>query len=117
MNKRDQITLKKILSVQGEISQAINDLHISQPSDLESINPIMRRGLVHAVSDIFEMSVILSQEVLDQIPFDKVTIKRFRNSASHKYGQITNVLAYACITHCVNKQLRKAISSLIASDF
>ena len=116
MNKKDKITLRKIQTVQGEILQAINDLHITQPDDLNSVRPIIRRGLVHAVSDIFEMSVVLSQEVLEQIPFDKVTIKRFRNSASHKYGQITNVLAYACIAHCVSKQLIKAINGLIALD-
>jgi len=115
VNKRDYLTLKKIQAVQGELSQALNDLRISQPADLDSINPIMRRGLVHAVSDMFEMSVILNQDVLDQIPFDKVTIKRFRNSASHKYGQITNSLAYACITHCVNKPLIKTINALISA--
>ena len=115
MNKRDYLTLKKIQTVQTEISQALKDLHISQPGDLESINPIMRRGLVHAVSDIFEMSIILSQDVLDQIPFDKITIKRFRNSAAHKYGEITNLLAFACINHCSGKQLIKAVNSLIAA--
>ena len=57
MDKRDYLTLKKIQTVQSEISRALDDLHITQPGDLVSINPIMRRGLVHAVSDMFEMSI------------------------------------------------------------
>jgi len=112
VNRRDQILLKKILENQEVLTSTIRELCISAPSDLDSIHVMIRRGMVQTVADIFELTVPMSEDVLARLPLNHSIIKQFRNTASHNYGQITNTLAYACIVHCVEKQLIKTVREL-----
>jgi len=49
MTKRGQILLKKIQMNQKMLSDTIKEMHISSPSDLDSIHLMMRRGMVQKV--------------------------------------------------------------------
>ena len=44
---------------------------------------------------------------------NNILIKRFRDTASHNYGQISDEMAFACITHCTEKQFILKVSELI----
>jgi len=111
MSKRDQVLLQKIKAHQKILLDTIKELRISSPSDLEAVHYMMRRGMVQTVADIFELTIPLSDEI--ELPLNREIIKQFRNTASHNYGQITNVLAYACILHCVEKSLLNAVESFL----
>ena len=113
MTKRDKILLKKININQKILSDTVKELHISSPNDLDSIHVMMRRGMVQTVADIFELTVPISEDVLKELPLNVGIIKQFRNTASHNYGQITSVLAYACISHCIDKQFMHKIEYLL----
>jgi hypothetical protein len=116
MTKRDQILLLKILNYQNLLKSTVKELRISSHGDLSSIHAMMRRGMVQTVADIFELTVPLSDETLKQLPLNLDIIKQFRNTASHNYGKITNELAYACITHCVDKLFMDAVKKLLGES-
>jgi len=113
VNKRDTLLLSKIQIYQKLLRDTVTELRISSPKDLTTIHAMMRRGMVQTVADIFEFTVPLSDEVLEQIPFDLDIIKQFRNTASHNYGTITNELAYACIVHCIDKPITNTVKALL----
>ena len=104
MTKREQVLLSKIHKNQQLLKDTMRELKISSPNDLSSIHAMMRRGMVQTVADIFELTSPLSGEILKQLLLNRDIIKQFRNTDSHNYGTITNVLAYACIVHCTDKQ-------------
>ena len=112
MTKREQVLLSKIQNYQQLLKDTVKELKISSPNDLSSIHAMMRRGMVQTVADIFELTSPLSDEVLKQLPLNRDIIKQFRNTASHNYGTITNILAYACIVHCTDKQFMDAVRKL-----
>ena len=116
MTRKDLFLLKKIYENQMSLSSAIKELKISSPGDLNNIHIMMRRGMVQTVADIFELIVPMSEDVLEQIPLKKAIIKEFRNTASHAYGTITNILAYACIVHCADKKIIKVVKDLINTE-
>ena len=116
MTKRDQIILKKIQAYQKILSDTIKELRISSSGDLDSVHPMMRRGMVQTVADIFELTNPLSDAVVEELPLNRAVIKQFRNTASHNYGQITSMLAYACIIHCIDKQFINAIVNLLNNN-
>ena len=116
MTKKDLFLLKKIYENQLSLSSAIKELKISSPNDLNNIHIMMRRGMIQTVADIFELTVPMSEDVLSQIPLKKPIIKEFRNTASHAYGTITNILAYACIVHCADKKIIKAVKELMNTE-
>lgn len=113
MTERERILLRKIQQNQKLLSDTINELRVTSPIDLDSIHPMMRRGMVQTVADIFELIVPISDEVIQKLPLNIPIIKQFRNAASHNYGQITNALAYACIIHCSDKQFMQVIEVLL----
>jgi len=112
MMERDRILLKKILNHQDILRAALNEFRISSPNKLSDIHVLVRRGMVQTVGDIFELTVPMSDDVLNQLPLQHDLIRQFRNIASHKYGEITNALAYMCIIHCIDKELMKIIRDL-----
>ena len=116
MTKRDRLLLERIKTNQNQLLDVIRELHISSPSDLNAVHFMMRRGMVQTVADIFELTVPLNADILQKLPLNYAIIKQFRNTASHNYGQITNILAYACITHCTDKQLINVIGNLLKED-
>ena len=116
MTKRERVLLSKIHQYQQVLKKTLTELKISSPSDLSSIHAMMRRGMVQTVADIFELTSPLSSEILKQLPLNRGIIKQFRNTASHNYGTITNVLAYACIIHCTDKQFIEAVRKLLEGD-
>ena len=113
MTGRDRILLKKILNNQDALRSTLNELRISSPNDLSNIHVMMRRGIVQTVSDVFELTVPMSDDVLTQLPLQHDLIRQFRNIASHKYGEITNALAFMCIIHCIDKELVRKIRDLL----
>jgi len=112
MTKKEQYFLKKICQDQLELASTVKELKISAPDDLSNIHGMMRRGLIHAVADIFELTIPLSDEVKNKLPLNKIIIKEFRNVATHAYGSITNVLAFACVKHCIDKEFIKIVKEL-----
>ena len=97
MTERDRILLKKILNHQEVLRSTLNEFRISSPSDLSRIHVMMRRGIVQTVGDIFELTVPMNEGIISQLPLQNDLIRQFRNVASHKYGEITDALAYMCI--------------------
>jgi len=116
MNKKDRIFLRKILEYHKVLTGAIKDFKIADKSDLDNIHYMVRRGMIQTVGDIFELSSSLPFEILSKLPLNSETIKQFRNTATHSYGRINNVFAYACIIHCSDRKLSSVITELLADD-
>ena len=116
MTKRDTIIMTKIQGYQKLLKDSVKEFRISTPSTLSGIHPMMRRGMVQTVGDIFELTIPLTKETLEKLPLNREIIKQFRNTASHNYGQITNELAYACIIHCVDKPMMNAVKNLLENN-
>lgn len=112
MTKKEQFFLKKIYEDQVELADAVKDFQINSSSDLDKVHPTVRRGMIHAVADIFELTLPLSDEIKDKLPLNKTIIKEFRNIVAHTYGTMTNLIAYACIKHCIEKEFMKAVKEL-----
>jgi hypothetical protein len=113
MNKRDYTILKKIQAYQQILANTVKEFNILSANDLDSIHFMMRRGMVQTVADIFELTVPVSDYILQKLPLNLPIIKQFRNTSTHNYGQVTNLLAYACITHCIDKKFVKAVKDLL----
>jgi hypothetical protein len=116
MNKRDIILLKKISDNQKSLVSVINEFKLATPDDLSKIHIMIRRGIVQTIADIFELTVPMSDDVVIQLPLNRIIIKQFRNTASHNYGSITNTLAYACMMHCIDKNFMNVVNDLILND-
>ena len=112
MIARDQFFLKKMYENQTELASGVRKYNITSHSDLSNADPIIRRGLIHSVADIFELMTPLSDKVKNKLPLNKDIIKQFRNAVTHAYGTVTNPVAYACIKHCIDKDLMKIIKDL-----
>jgi len=112
VTKREQFFLRKIYENQTELTTGVKKHCIKSHGDLGNADPIVRRGLVHAVADIFELIVPLSDEVKNKLPLNIAIIKQFRDTAAHSYGTITNPMAFACITHCIDKNLMRIVKEL-----
>jgi len=106
------MVLKKISEYQQDLIDGIKEFNVRQPVDLSKISRMVRRGMVQTVGDIFELTKQLSDTSLNQLPLYIPIIKQFRNAASHQYGRIDDVLAYACIEHCTDKVLFKKVREL-----
>jgi hypothetical protein len=65
------------------------------------------------VGDIFELTIPLSDEISHLLPLNISFIKRFRHTASHSYGLVSNEVAFACITHCVDKKFVLKVEELL----
>ena len=116
MTEKDKKILKKIVAKQLELSSIINDFNLKSASDLGTVNPVVRRGFVGFVADIFELTVPLSDNTKMLLPFNNAVMKEFRNTVSHQYGSGTNIIAYACLQHCTDKTLVSAIKNLLEDD-
>ncbi|MCL2385977.1 MAG: hypothetical protein FWC89_00365 [Defluviitaleaceae bacterium] len=112
MTERDGKLLKKLAAYQRDLASSMKEFRITSPNDLGKIHIMVRRGLVQTVGDMFELTVPMSSEVLEQLPLNQIIIKQFRNTASHRYDRITNEFAYACLMHCVDKEFVSVIKSL-----
>jgi hypothetical protein len=111
---KEIIVLKKIAMYQQDLIDGMKEFKVSEASDLSKINRMVRRGLIQTVGDIFELFKQLNIETQNQLPLSFLVIKQFRNAASHKYGQLDNILAFACIEHCIEKKLLIKVSELIS---
>ena len=107
------MVLKKISEYQQDLIDGIKEFNVRQPADLSNISRMVRRGMVQTVGDIFELTKQLSDSSLDILPLSIPIIKQFRNAASHQYGRIDDILAFACIEHCTDKALYKKIRELV----
>jgi hypothetical protein len=116
MNKSDRTILKKMQEYQKMLAGAIKEFNISSSNDLTSLHYMVRRGIIQTVGDIFELTVPLNDEVLKQLPINISFIKRFRHTASHSYGLISNEIAYACITHCTEKKFVLKVEELLEAE-
>ena len=106
------MVLKKISEYQQDLIDGIKEFYVRQPADLSRINRMVRRGMIQTVGDIFELTKQLSESTLDQLPLYIPIIKQFRNAASHQYGRVDDILAFACIEHCTDKILLKKVRDL-----
>ena len=112
VEKKEIIALKKINEYQKDLLDSIKEFRVFEPTDLSKINRMVRRGMVQTVGDIFELTKQLSDGTLVQLPLNIPIIKQFRHAASHQYGKIDNILAFACIQHCTEKILMKKVYEL-----
>ena len=113
MNKSDRTILRKMQEYQKMLIGAMKEFNISSSNDLTSLHYMVRRGIIQTVGDIFELTVPLNDEILKQLPLNISFIKRFRHTASHSYGLISNEIAYACITHCIEKKFIRKVEELL----
>ena len=47
--------------------------------------------------------------------FNKRIIKDFRNTATHNYGSLNNLIVFSCVKHCISKELMKNVNDEIVS--
>jgi len=113
MTERDFKILKKVSEKQNELSDMVKQYKINRPDDLSKIPPVVRRGIVAFIADLFELIKPVSDVVQTQLPFNRTFIKSFRDKSTHQYGRITNVIAHACLMHCVDKSTIDVIRKLI----
>ena len=78
-----------------------------------NLHYMVRRGMIQTVGDIFELTVPLSDEILQRLHLNVSFIKRFRHTASHSYGLISNEIAHACITHCIDKKIVDKVREIL----
>jgi len=102
-NKCDERVLKKLIEDILDLRRGVKEYKISQPQDLSNIYPLLRKGMIRAVSCIFELTKELSESAFDNLNLDKDMVKAFRNSASHNYSSINNVVAFSCIEYCTRQ--------------
>jgi len=72
----------------------------------------VRRGIIGYIADFFELTKALSDTAQSKLPLNRMFIKRFRDTASHHYGTITNYTAHACLMHCIDKKIMQAIKEI-----
>ena len=113
MTERDLKILKKVLEKQNELSDMVKQYKTNRPDDLSKIPPVVRRGIVAFLADLFELIKPVSDVLQAQLPFNRTFIKTFRDKSTHQYGRITDVIAHACLMHCVDKSTMDAIKKLI----
>ena len=113
MTERDHKILKKIAVNQNEIINYVKEFLISSASDMNRIHPAVRRGIIGFIGDFFELTKLLSDNIKKQLPLNQTVIKQFRNTATHQYGVVTDVMAYACLIHCIDKNIIRIINELI----
>ncbi|MCL2378529.1 MAG: hypothetical protein FWC77_05315 [Defluviitaleaceae bacterium] len=109
---RDLTLLKKIREVQNMLRDGLSRYDVRQHNDLQK-DPIIRSGLIYTVSRIFELSKALRDETNARLSWDGSLIKVFRNNAVHKYDSLNNAMAFACIRHCISKELINGIDAII----
>lgn len=63
--------------------------------------------------DIYELLAPLNTEIEKQLPLNKPLIKQYRDMAKQNYGSAPDEIAYACITHCIDKQFMAEIRKLL----
>jgi len=113
LNERDYKILCKIVEKQNELVLLAKDFKIISPDDLSKIHFATRRGIIGFIGDLFELTKQLSDSTKNKLPFNQTVIKRFRDTASHQYGMVTDTMAHACLMHCVDKNNINAVKSLI----
>jgi len=52
-------------------------------------------------------------KILKKIAVNQLVIKQFRNTSAHQYGVITDSMTYACLMHCIDKDIIDAVNELI----
>ena len=114
MTEKDRRLLVKIATKQSSLALLVTEYKIKSTADSGSVSPVIRRGLVGFIADIFELTVPLTDNTRKSLPFNMLVMKEFRNTATHQYGSITDAIAFACLQHCVDKSLIKAIEQLIS---
>jgi hypothetical protein len=113
---KDLSILKHLLDRQAELIKEVEYFRISQASDLDisqNIHPVMRRGFIQMVGDIFELTKELNNEIKKKIGLNIALIRQFRNIATHNYGEITDELAFSLIMHCVNETIMQNVKDEI----
>ena len=95
MTERDYKILKKIAENQKELAGIAKEFGIKTHENLKSIHPAVRRGIVGFIADLFELTKPISAPTQSALPFNRTVIKRFRDTASHQYGTITDTMTHA----------------------
>jgi len=113
MTERDYKILIKILEKQNELTDMVKEYKVNRPNDLSKIPPVVRRGIVAFIADLFELTKPISTEVQRQLPFNRTFIKNFRDTSAHQYGRVTDTIAHACLMHCIDKSSVNAVKKLI----
>jgi hypothetical protein len=114
MTQKEQYALMKLYETQAELASAVKKYEVATHADLDKIDPIIRRGMIHAVADIFELTIPLSDSVKNKLALNNDITKQFRNIVAHRYGTMTNPIAFACIQHCIDKSLMETVKTLSA---
>jgi len=113
MTERDFKILKKIAEHQNELKSYVKEFQISSASAVGKLHPATRRGIVGFIADLFELTKPLNDQVKAKLPLDHNIIKQFRNTSTHRYGAITDVMILACLKHCVENKLVNAVNELV----
>ena len=113
--KRDLVVLQKIYEHQKILKEEFVKYKIVDANDFDSqhIGYMVRRGFVQTVGDVFELSRSLKDETIKKIGFNKRIIKDFRNTATHNYGSLNNLIIFSCVKHCISKELMKNVNDEI----
>ena len=111
--ERDKRILRQIRAIQLEIQEELKFLGIYHQDDLSTIRPLSRRGLVHAVGDIFERIKELTAETQKVLKFEKDLIKDFRNKVFHNYGAVDNFSVFVWVDYCVRKDIINSVEGVL----
>lgn len=111
---RDERILKKIQEVQKELWRCVKEFGIGQPADLSRVDPVVRRGVIQYVGDIFELVKMLSDSTAKELAWSNDLIRSFRNTIVHNYGSVDNVQAFAWIRYCVTNEMFRRVSTVLS---
>ncbi|MCL2321671.1 MAG: hypothetical protein FWC47_06125 [Oscillospiraceae bacterium] len=111
--KRDLQVLVKILDCQNDIKSTLKKYKIQLSTDLPKQENIIRRGIVHAIGDIYEHTKSLTDETLKKLDLNQTYLRQFRNMASHQYNAISDKSAFTLISYIASKDITKRIKDEI----
>jgi len=110
--KRDRQAIASMLRVHNELAEALVEYKAKSISEFASLNPIIQRGMIHAVGDMYELMGRLSKPTKEKVGLNSTYLKEFRNILVHNYGSLKPQQAYSWVSSCASKEVKKNLQSI-----
>jgi len=101
-NKRDIITVNKILRYISELNRIIEKFDVKSYNDLEN-EYIALSSITQTITNINELKKLINVEILNKmLIFNKIKTNATRNIASHDYDSISPYAVYNVMTKLIS---------------
>jgi len=111
--KRDEAVLTKIRSNQKDISDGLKKYKIHKPANLSAVDPLVRKGFVMSVGNIFELTKQLTDSTLNMLNLDNIMIKQFRDRVFHNYEATNDLMVLTWISYCVRADIISSVNEAL----